>query len=83
MDGGGWTDVTPLPRCRFECGAATLDCQLYVLGGMVCDSQEGVPHRTHDHSVDKWNPASNQWSQVSHIVGGHIPRGGYSHTWAW
>ena len=61
----GWTEVTPLPQCRFECGAVVLDHQLYVLGGMVCDGQEGVSQRTHDRGVERWNPDDNLWTKVA------------------
>lgn len=60
-----WTEVSPLPVRRSECGVAVLDRKLYVIGGILTESQGGVAYRRHTTSVDCWNPDINKWTSVA------------------
>lgn len=59
-----WTIVAPLKRCVKLVGAAALNANIYLVGGIEFTAEEG---RRRCDAVQKYDPITNVWSLVAPI----------------
>ena len=57
----GWRTVAPSPEARMETQGASVNGQLYLLGGYY----ETTPKYTGTARCDVYNPATNTWKQIA------------------
>src|SRR5690242_17095536 len=56
--GPGWTAVAPLPEERWDFATTTLDCEIFVLGGVT-------PNEPTSSTVFAYAPARGTWRQLA------------------
>ncbi|KAF6130635.1 kelch like family member 28 [Phyllostomus discolor] len=62
-----WIGLAPLNMPRHEFGICVLDQKVYVIGGIETDVRPDFTVRTHENSVECWNPDTNTWTSLERM----------------